>query len=297
MNNLDAIHLCIPNDVYQQILKDVARSGSHMPQNASQEDMDNFYNELTQIMCWVLHRHSELNYYQGYNDVAATVLLAMGLQLGLYVLETISLEFLQRFMESTMEKVNQELFYIFALLERIHPTLLEHLENVELFPHFALAEYTTWFAHKYAENRTLLHRLFDFFLGSPPLMPLYLSTVIVAHRATEIFNTTPDMGHTHKVLCTLPGNLPFETLLVEATNLYKDYPPESINNDVREYDHRRRKKEQEWKMMAATKRLDLVGHKKLPKIPYRIRSYKTITVVTILALGLYAFLKSSSGLN
>lgn len=75
--------------------------------------------------------------------------------------------------------------------------------SVELFPHFALAEYTTWYAHKYAENRKLLHRLFDFFLGTPPLMPLYLSTVIVAHRATEIFNTTPDMGHTHKVLCTV----------------------------------------------------------------------------------------------
>lgn len=75
--------------------------------------------------------------------------------------------------------------------------------SVELFPHFALAEYTTWYAHKYAENRSLLHRLFDYFLGSPPLMPLYLSTVIVAHRATEIFSTTPDMGHTHKVLCTV----------------------------------------------------------------------------------------------
>jgi len=170
--------------------------------------------------------------------VAATVLIVMGLQAGLYVLERISIEFLERFMEKTMEKVNQELFYIFALLERVHPTLLEHLEklviflylfhkcslilyiftdiddiniynqiliyfSVELFPHFALAEYTTWYAHKYAENRKLLHRLFDYFLGNPPLMPLYLSTVIVAHRATEIFNTTPDMGHTHKVLCTV----------------------------------------------------------------------------------------------
>lgn len=54
----------------------------------------------------------------------------MGLQAGLYVLECISLEFLERFMEKTMEKVNQELFYIFALLERVHPTLLEHLEKL-----------------------------------------------------------------------------------------------------------------------------------------------------------------------
>ncbi|XP_033354646.1 TBC1 domain family member 20 isoform X1 [Bombus vosnesenskii] len=303
VTGLETIHSHIPNEVYQQILKDVARSGSHISQNATQHEIDHFHEQLTQLMCWVLHKHSMLNYYQGYNDIAATVLLVMGLEKGLRVLESISLEFLERFMEKTMEKVNQELFYIFALLERVHPTLLEHLENVELFPHFALAEYTTWYAHKYAENRKLLHRLFDYFLGSPPLMPLYLSTVIVAHRATEIFNTTPDMGHTHKVLCTLPDDLPFETLLVEAKNLYREYPPESISNDVREFDRKRKCKEQEWKAKAEASRQEREKQRQLrivksvPRIPYRIRSYKTITVVTILALGLYAFLRSSSGLN
>ncbi|XP_003708027.1 TBC1 domain family member 20 isoform X2 [Megachile rotundata] len=303
VDELETIHDHIPNEVYQQILKDVARSRSHISENATQDEIDHFHEQLTQIMCWVLHKHSMLNYYQGYNDIAATVLLVMGLEKGLNVLESISLEFLERFMEKTMEKVNQELFYIFALLERVHPTLLEHLENVELFPHFALAEYTTWYAHKYAENRKLLHRLFDYFLGSPPLMPLYLSTVIVAYRATEIFNTTPDMGHTHKVLCTLPDDLPFETLLVEAKVLYRQYPPESISNDVIEYDRKRKRKEQEWKAKAEASRQERERQRQLrivrstPRIPYRIRSYKTITVVTILALGLYAFLRSSSGLN
>ncbi|KAI4493740.1 hypothetical protein M0804_001916 [Polistes exclamans] len=303
IDELETIYTKIPNEVYQQILKDVARSGSHISPTATEEETEHFQNQLTQIICWVLHKHPELNYYQGYNDVAATILLVMGLQEGLYVLESISVEFLERFMEKTMEKVNQELFYIFALLERVHPTLLEHLENVELFPHFALAEYTTWYAHKYAENRKLLHRLYDYFLSSPPLMPLYLSSVIVAHRATEIFNTTPDMGHTHKVLCTLPNDLPFETLLIDAKNLYHQYPPESINKDVKDYDSKRRCKEQEWKTKAEASRQERERQRRLkivkatPRIPYRIRSYKTITVVTILALGLYAFLKSTSGLN
>ncbi|KAL6266779.1 hypothetical protein P5V15_003613 [Pogonomyrmex californicus] len=304
VNGLETVHTHIPNEVYQQILKDVARSGSHISETATEKETESFQEQLTQLMCWVLHRHSQLNYYQGYNDIAATVLLVMGLQTGLYVLESISLEFLERFMEKTMEKVNQELFYIFALLERVHPLLLEHLENVELFPHFALAEYTTWYAHKYAENRKLLHRLFDYFLGSPPLMPLYLSTVIVAHRAIEIFNTTPDMGHTHKVLCTLPDDLPFETLLIEARNLYRQYPPESISNDVRDYDHKRKIKEQEWKAKAEASRQERERQRKLrivqstPRIFYRRRNYKTITItMTILAVGIYAFIKCSSVLN
>lgn len=303
VKGLETIHNQIGNDVYQQILKDVVRSASHFPPGSTEDEISLLEEQMTQMICWVLHRHKKLNYYQGYNDVAATVLMVMGLQRGLRVLEEISLKFLERFMELTMEKVNQELFFIFALLERVHPTLLQHLENVELFPHFALAEYTTWYAHKYSEHRKLLHRLFDYFLGSPPLMPLYLSTVVVAHRATEIFNTTPDMGHTHKVLCTLPEDLPFETLLVEAKNLYRKYPPESIENDVRDYDNKRRQKEQEWKRMAEKNRKERERRSRLqvavphPRLPYRVGSYRTIAVVTVLALGIYAFLKTSSGLN
>ncbi|KOX76217.1 TBC1 domain family member 20 [Melipona quadrifasciata] len=316
VTELETIHSHIPNEVYQQILKDVARSGSHISQDATQHEIDHFQEQLTQLMCWVLHKHSVLKlvlhvYYQGYNDIAATVLLVMGLQNGLHVLESISLEFLERFMEKTMEKViciiniyiiyDKHVFYIMFVYELYIESIFCY--SVELFPHFALAEYTTWYAHKYAENRKLLHRLFDYFLGSPPLMPLYLSTVIVAYRATEIFNTTPDMGHTHKVLCTLPDDLPFETLLVEAKNLYRQYPPESISNDVTEYDRKRKCKEQEWKAKAEASRQEREKQRQLRiiqstrRIPYRIRSYKTITVVTILALGLYAFLRSSSGLN
>ncbi|XP_048508242.1 TBC1 domain family member 20 isoform X2 [Athalia rosae] len=303
VDRLENVHEQIPNDVYQQILKDVVRSASHFPPGSTEEEIAAFENEMTQMICWVLHRHKKLNYYQGYNDVAATVLMVMGLQNGLYVLEQISLKFLERFMETTMEKVHQELFFIFALLERVHPTLLQHLENVELFPHFALPEYTTWYAHKYSEHRKLLHRLFDYFLGSPTLMPLYLSTVVVAHRATEIFNTTPDMGHTHKVLCTLPEDLPFETLLVDAKNLYRKYPPESIETDVRDYDNKRRQKEQQWKKTAEKNRQERERRKRLqvavphPRLPYRVGSYRTIAVVTVLAIGIYAFLKSSTGLN
>lgn len=105
------------------------------------------------------------------------------------------------------------------------------------------------------------------------------------------------------IVIQLPDDLPFEKLLVDAKNLYRDYPPESINNDVKEYDSKRRCKEQEWKIKAETIRRDRERRQQLrivqtaPRyLPYRIGNYKTITVVTILAIGLYALLKNSSGL-
>lgn len=60
VDDLENVHKCIKNDVYEQILKDVARSGSHMPEDTPEEAMEKFQKELTQILCWVLSKHPEL---------------------------------------------------------------------------------------------------------------------------------------------------------------------------------------------------------------------------------------------
>lgn len=106
----------------------------------------------------------------------------------------------------------------------------------------------------------------------------------------------------HQVLhLQLPDDLPIENLLVTAKNLYHRYPPGSINSDVKDYDLKRRRKEQEWKTKVEAARLERENKLKIVqprrRIPYRMRNYKTITVMTIIAIGLYAFLKSSTGLN
>lgn len=95
-----------------------------------------------------------------------------------------------------------------------------------------------------------------------------------------------------------------EKLLRSTVELYDKFPPDSIDKDVQEFDNCRRRKENEWKAKAEEKRQEKERLKKLQvartqaKVPLnRINNYKTITVVTILALGLYAFLKTSSGLN
>ena len=57
---LDIIHTLVPDEVYQQILKDVARSGGHLHSDATEKEMEKFQDELTQLICWVLHRHPRL---------------------------------------------------------------------------------------------------------------------------------------------------------------------------------------------------------------------------------------------
>jgi hypothetical protein len=97
--------------------------------------------------------------------------------------------------------------------------------------------------------------------------------------------------------------LPFENLLHKTKLLYEKYPPESIDNDVKEFDHKRKLKEQEWKRKSEANRLERERQRNLrvvharPQILYRLKNFKTITFATAFAFGLYIFLKGSSELN
>lgn len=60
VHGLKTVHNLIQNEVYQQILKDVVRSASHFPKQSTDDEIANFENEMTQMICWVLERHKKL---------------------------------------------------------------------------------------------------------------------------------------------------------------------------------------------------------------------------------------------
>lgn len=64
---------------------------------------------------------------------------------------------------------------------------------------FALPWYLTWFGHSLPYYRTVV-RLFDYFLASTPLFPLYVAAAIVLHRVDEIFEQDCDMASLHCLL-------------------------------------------------------------------------------------------------
>lgn len=96
---------------------------------------------------------------------------------------------------------------------------------------FALPWYLTWFGHSLNHYKDVV-RLYDYFLASPPLAPLYVAAALVIERADEIFKVDCDMASVHCLLTTIPDNIAFETILVNATRFYQLYPPEDIEKDV-----------------------------------------------------------------
>lgn len=61
---------------------------------------------------------------------------------------------------------------------------------------FALPWYLTWFGHSLNRYSSVV-RLYDYFLCAPPMFPVYVTTIIVIHRSSQIFDLDCDMASVH----------------------------------------------------------------------------------------------------
>ena len=99
---------------------------------------------------------------------------------------------------------------------------------------FALPWLITWFGHVLPDYSDVV-RLYDFFLAQPPMMAVYLAAAIVLHRSCDVMQVNCDMASVHGILAGIPlESPPFEYLLNKANELYYHFPPETIENDVRD---------------------------------------------------------------
>jgi hypothetical protein len=70
-------------------------------------------------------------------------------------------------------------------------------------PAFAVPWYITWFAH-HVKNFDVACRIYDFFLASHPLMPLYFSAAIVLQQRDALLSTECDFAEVHMFFQQMP---------------------------------------------------------------------------------------------
>lgn len=180
-----------------------------------------------------------LRYYQGYHDVACIVLASLGgsgvtgpwqskssssssalsswnrttsspgMELSSAVLLQLSKTHFRDFLNDDFQALQAILHLsVFPLLALWDRPLHNHLlESGMTSPFFLLSWVLTWFSHEIRDT-TVAKRLFDFFIVSHPLMPLYLSVAMLLHphNRREILETEADMGLLHQTLTSLPRN-------------------------------------------------------------------------------------------
>ncbi|XP_056438294.1 TBC1 domain family member 20 isoform X2 [Gadus chalcogrammus] len=209
---------------YNQILLDVRRSMKRFPKGMPASQRAVLQEQLTDIMLEVLRRNPQLHYYQGYHDVAVSLLLLVGERTAIAMLHTLSNHHLRDFMDPTMDRTKHILNYLMPILEQVDRELHDFLIRSEVGTIFALSWLITWYGHVLSEFRHTL-RLYDFFLASHPLMPIYLAATIVLHREKEVRRTECDMAMVHLLLSRIPQDLPYELLIGQAQALFDRYPP------------------------------------------------------------------------
>lgn len=184
---------------YNQVVLDVERSLKRFPPGIPLEQRLSLQQQLTRLILRVLTAHRDLHYYQGYHDVAITLLLVTGEESAFTLLEHLSLRDFKDCMEKTIEKTSYLLNYIYPLIRYQNRQVYEHMENAGVGTVFALPWFITWFGHTLNHYKDVV-RLYDYFLVTQPLAPIYLSSVIIAHRAKDILAQPCDMGAIHDLL-------------------------------------------------------------------------------------------------
>ena len=186
--------------------------------------------QLQRLLNAVVGRHpGTVFYYQGLHDVASVLLLTLGEQAAFGVLEQLCLRQLRDCTASTLQPVSRLLELLFPLLALADPALHAFLARSGLLPFFALSWLLTWHVHETADAATAA-RLFDLFLSSSPLMPLYVGLVAVMEERDAILALPCESPELHQFLSQLNvlGRLSADELAARALALYRLHPPDRL---------------------------------------------------------------------
>nr|XP_018909866.1 PREDICTED: TBC1 domain family member 20 isoform X2 [Bemisia tabaci] len=284
---------------YNQVVLDVNRSIKRFPPSIEDSRRIAIQDELIATIVTILSRNPGLHYYQGFHDVAVTILLVVKSKMAGHIIEKISTEHLKPFLEPTMERTSSLLEYIYPILEKIDLDLCKHLDRSGVGTIFCLPWFITWFSHTIEVYETLM-RLFDYFLaydhkpGTEFLLPLYLIVSILEHWKDDILEQECEMAALHSFFYRPLDTLDFEMLLKKADRYYHSYPPESMKKAV----EKRIKDKEERQRLEDLERKALRERRLRPKAPntpwMRRLTVVAIGVVFVLSSVYYARVKSGN---
>ncbi|KAK1157668.1 TBC1 domain family member 20-like isoform X1 [Acipenser oxyrinchus oxyrinchus] len=247
------------NKDYQQVLLDVRRSLRRFPPGMPDEQREGLQEELIDIILQVLLGNPQLHYYQGYHDIVVTFLLVVGEKLATALVEKLSTHHLRDFMDPTMDNTKHILNYLMPIIERVNPEVHDFMQRAEVGTIFALSWLITWFGHVLSDFRHVV-RLYDFFLACHPLMPIYFAAVIVLYRETEVLECECDMASVHHLLSQIPQDLPYETLISRAGDLFVQFPPSELAREAAQQQSQRTAVStfKDFELVSAQQRPDMV---------------------------------------
>lgn len=217
---------------YGQVRIDVERTIKRFPPNYSDAQRLDLQEKLIVVIMKTLIKQDSLNYYQGYHDICLAFLLVLDDELCLPFIDTITKSHFKDFMGRTMEKTRDLLSYLMPLLNSIDGECAEYMQrggvgNVM----FALSWFITWYSHVLDDLEKIL-RLYDLFIVSHFLMPVYVAAEIVRFHSNEVLSVDCDMPSLHQYLTRLPSELStesWEKIIRRSLDLFRQHHPDTLD--------------------------------------------------------------------
>lgn len=219
------------NKYFNQVTLDVARTLKRFPPEINDSLRAQLQDELIDSICKILIRNDKLHYYQGYHDICLTFLLVNGVEQSLPLIEDLTLTHLTPFMETNMESTLKLLLNIMPLINEMNSDVADHLQKAELGVIFSLSWLITWYSHV-TDNIQIIMRLYDFFIATDPLMPVYFGAVIVVDKADEVLGIECEMSSLHTIISKYPSKIEdieiLEKYIEKSVSLFNKYPPKHL---------------------------------------------------------------------
>lgn len=217
-----------PHPEEKQVLLDTRRSFTGcLPAHISKESVPRLKDDLQYVISQVLRRNRWLNYYQGYHDIAQLVLLTVGHQQAVVVLERISVLYLRDFMLSTLSPSMSMLRMVHQIISIADPEYADLLHNTE--PYYAIPALLTWWTHS-LDSYSSACRLVDFLLSTEPVMIVYTIAATTMTRKKTIVGCDLDQDMIFMTLSKGLAESEVEEVLLTSWGLYESIKPKQLRH-------------------------------------------------------------------
>ncbi|KAI9595024.1 hypothetical protein BDF19DRAFT_423070 [Syncephalis fuscata] len=207
-----------PHRDARQIELDVNRSSNYCTAATRQGVKRGKRHQLNKVALYVLESDANLHYYQGFHDVCSVFLNVLGDSSAKDATLTVA-----HAMASNLEPVMDQLQLLYPLIDFIDSELAKFLIASETPVYFAVGWVLSWFSH-HVSHLDQAARLFDLFISTNPIMPLYVAAQVVAAQRDELLAGECEFTVVHHRLSNMPTKLLTNELLNKAVLLYQQFP-------------------------------------------------------------------------
>ncbi|KAK3252943.1 hypothetical protein CYMTET_37784 [Cymbomonas tetramitiformis] len=184
---------------------------------------------LQRLLNNVVSGQQDVHYYQGLHDIAGVLLLVLGEGVATRAVERLATHHLRDCTRPNLEPIMDTLRLMPVLISRADPEVHDFIQASECPNIFAVVWMLTWHSHDLRDLETAA-RLFDLFIASHPLMPMYIGVAAMLSSRHKILEVECDLGMVHSAISKLPmlGELDTDMVIRKALELYRLHPPRQL---------------------------------------------------------------------